>query len=284
MLFHWHNWNSALITALALVPDSVDDAHLQLSVHGRSSIGWSPIHEGRSEYRSRQRTCLSTQLTMPDATVPIRGSVTGTCTCFLMALCAQLSVVKHLSQNFADSQGHDCCTATEPADFLPCRDGIAGRTYPKMLTRMRDAPERAGQPNDRRKLRSELGSSTGAASMFEQIPRLEHPKSLHCLGSLKLTLAEICSKWCTRMCPMLSRDASTWSTTGSITVGHTRRPGRVDACATLRMTWADEWIRGCCQLAIRTPLGSAGIGFVRRLQNMLHGFFGFSTLLAIAMT
>ena len=57
MLFHWHNWNSALITALALVPDSVDDAHLKLSVHGRPSIGWSPIHEGRSEYRSRQRTC-----------------------------------------------------------------------------------------------------------------------------------------------------------------------------------------------------------------------------------
>ena len=215
MLFHWHNWNSALITALALVPDSVDDAHLQLSVHGRSRIGWSPIHEGRSEYRSRQRTCLSTQLTMPDATVPTRGNVTGTCTCFLMALCAQLSVVKHLSQNFADSQGQDCCTATEPADFLPCRDGIAGRTYPVTLMRMRDAPERAGQPNDRRKLRSELGSSTGAASMFGQIPRLEHPKILRCLRSLKLTLAEICSLWCTRMCPMYymecNREYHGWS-------------------------------------------------------------------------
>ena len=286
--FQWHNWNSALITVLAL--DAV-------SAHGRSSIGWSPILEGRSEYRSRQRACLSAQLTMPDVTVPIRGNVTGACSCCLMELCAQLIVVRHLIQNFADIQGQDCCTATELSDFLPCRDGTAGRTYPVMLMRMWDAPERDDPPNDRRKLHSELGSSTGSARMFGQIPRLEHPKSLRCIGSLNNTLAEICSKWQTRMCPMISRDSSTWITTASITVGHMRRPCRVDACAILKMadsrivppwtiqqkTWADEWIRGCCQLAIRTPLGSVSNAFVRRLQNMLHGFLGFSTLLAIAI-
>ena len=64
-------------TVLALDADSVDGVHLQLSAHGRSSIGWSPILEGHSEYRSRQRACLSAQLTMPDVTVPIRGNVTA---------------------------------------------------------------------------------------------------------------------------------------------------------------------------------------------------------------
>ena len=215
----------------------------------------------------------------------------------LDSLCAQLIVVRHLTQNFADIQEQDCCTATELADFLPCRDGAAGRTYPVMLMRMWDAPERAGPPNDRRKLHSELGSSTGPARMFGQIPRLEHPKSLHCIGSLNITLAEICSKWRTRMCPMISGDSSTWITAGSITVGHMRRPCRIDACAILKMadsrivppwttqqkTWADEWIRGCCQLAIRTPLGSVSNAFARRLQNMLRGLLGFSTLLAFAI-
>ena len=130
MSFQWYTWKS--------VPDSVDDVRLQLSTHGRSSTGWSPILEGRSEYRSRHRTCRGAQLTMPDVTVPVRGNVTGACSCCLMELRAQLIVVRHLTQNFADFQGQECCTATELADFLPWRGGTAGRTYPVMLMRMWD--------------------------------------------------------------------------------------------------------------------------------------------------
>ena len=88
MSSQWHTWKSALISVLALDADSVDDVRLQLSAHGRSSPGWSPILEGHSEYRCRHRTCLSAQLTMPDVTVPIRGNVTGACSCCLMELCA----------------------------------------------------------------------------------------------------------------------------------------------------------------------------------------------------
>ena len=116
--FQWHTWKSALITVLALDADSVDDVRLQLYGHGRSSTGWSPILEGRSEFRSRHRTGRGAQLTMPDVTVPLRGNVTGACSCCLMELCAQQIVVRHLTQNIADFQGHECCTATELADFL----------------------------------------------------------------------------------------------------------------------------------------------------------------------
>ena len=116
-------------------------------------------------------------------------------------------------------------------------------------------------------------------------------------ASKEPALHRVCSKWRTRMCPMISRDSSTWIITGSMTVGHMRRPYRIDACAILKMadsrivppwttqqkTWADEWIRGCCQPAICTPLGSVSNAIVERLQNMLRGFLGFSTLLAIAI-